>query len=116
MELEPCEDLRKNLQSLVFNELESENHIPGAVCDEPNLTSSTSPLIIDEATSPDNTMDAPIPTSTSTLVIDDPMSSDITDDTPIPKLVIDETTSPAVTQFTLRRSERIRKRLKKLNF
>ena len=92
-----CEDLRKNIQPLVFKDLESENHIPGAVCDEPSLTSSTPTVIIDETISSDITMEATIPT----LIIDDPMSSDNTDDNAIPKLVIDETTSPTVTHVTL---------------
>ena len=85
-----CEDLHKKFQPLVFKE--SENTVPSAVCHEPNLTNSTSTLIIDEPTSPANTEVAAIPT-----------------------LVIDETTSPIVNQLFTRRSERIRKRLQKLN-
>ena len=130
MEIQLCEDVHKNLQPLVFNDLDSENRVPGAVCDEPNFTSSTSTLIIDEATSPDNTMDA----STSTLVIDETISSDITvdatiptqiideamssdntNDNTMPKLVTDETTSSDVSQVTPRRSERARKPIQKLN-
>ena len=87
-----CEDLRKNLPQLVFKDLETENPVSSAVCAEPDLTSST-----------------------STLVVDDPMSSDNTEDATIPTLVIDETTSPIVNQLFTRRSARMRKPIQKLN-
>ena len=95
----------------MFNELESENRVPGAVCHETNLTSSTSTLVVDEPMLADNTMDATIPT----LIIDETMSSDNTEDATIPTLVIDETTSPIVNQLFTRRSERMRKPIQKLN-
>ena len=104
-----CEDLRKKLSPLVFKE--SENSRPSAVYDEPKLTSSTATLIIDEATSPDNTEVAAI----APLIIDEPISSDNTEVATIPTVVIDETTSPIVNQLFSRRSDRVRKPIQKLN-
>ena len=111
MELQPCEEVHKNIQPLVFNDLESENPNPSAVCHETNLTSSTSTLVVDEPMPADNTMDATIPT----LIIAETMSSDNTEDATIPTLVIDETTSPIVNQLFSRRSDRVRKPIQKLN-
>ena len=104
-----CEALHKKFQPPVFKE--SENTVPIDVCHEPNLTSSTSTLIIDEPTSPDNTMD----TTIAPLIIDEPMSSDNTEVATIPTLVVDETTSPIVNQLFTRRSDRTRKPIQKLN-
>ena len=106
-----CEEVHKNIQPLVFNDLDTENPVARVVCDEPNLTSSTSTLIIAEATSPDNTMDA----STSTIVIDETISSDNAEVATIPTQLIDETKSPTVNQLFTRRSDRARKPIQKLN-
>ena len=106
-----CEEVHKNIQPLVFNDLDTENPVPSGVCHEPDLTSSTSTLVIAEATSPDNTMDA----STSTIVIDETISSDNAEVATIPTQLIDETKSPTVNQLFTRRSDRARKPIQKLN-
>ena len=96
-----CKDLRKNLQPLVFNDLDTENCSPSDVCDEPNLTiedASNTPLVIDDTTTHAIiTANATIPISTSTLFIDDPMSPDNRMDGTIPTLIIDETISSDIT-------------------